>query len=166
MTTYVTPHARARALASLANDDRASARYQKASWDALKKSINGLVNKVNATNAANVVEELFKENLIRGKGLFARSVMKSQLASPRFSDVFAALASVVNTKFPEIGELILKRLILQFRKAYKRNDKVVCVAATKFLAAFINQQVRKRRDAGERAFGRLVSRARRVTKDE
>lgn len=39
--------------------------------------------------------------------------MKSQMASPAFTPVYAALASVVNTKFPEIGELLLKRIILQ-----------------------------------------------------
>ena len=47
----------------------------------------------------------------------------------------------MNTKFPELGELVLKRVILQFRRAFKRNDKPVCVAATRFLAHLINQQV-------------------------
>ena len=79
--------------------------------------------------------------MIRGRGLFARSVMKSQMASPHFSPVFAALVAVVNTKFPELGELVLKRVILQFRRAFKRNDKPVCVAASRFLAHLINQQV-------------------------
>ena len=98
-------------------------------WDALKKSINGLVNKVNASNIKNILPELFTENMIRGRGLFARAVMKSQMASPQFSPVFAALVAVVNTKFPELGELVLKRVILQFRRAFKRNDKPVCVAS-------------------------------------
>jgi pre-mRNA-splicing factor CWC22 len=39
--------------------------------------------------------------------------MKSQMASPTFTPVFAALVAVVNTKFPEIGQLLLHRLILQ-----------------------------------------------------
>lgn len=42
---------------------------------------------------------------------------------------------------PEIGELILKRYIMQFRRAYRRNDKIVCMACTKFLAHVVNQQV-------------------------
>ena len=58
-------------------------------------------------------------------GIFCRSVMKAQMASPNFSHVYAALISVINTKMPEIGELILKRLIVTFRRAYKRNIKVV-----------------------------------------
>ena len=121
--------------------DKTSPEYQRMTWDALKKSINGLVNKVNSSNIKNILPELFAENMIRGRGLFARSVMKSQMASPHFSPVFAALVAVVNTKFPELGELVLKRIILQFRRAFKRNDKPVCVAASRFLAHLINQQV-------------------------
>lgn len=90
---------------------------------ALKKSINGIVNKVNTVNIKNMLAEVFREvrtvahththrhatgtgaalprdailacvyvctqNLIRGRGLFCRSMMKSQLASPTFSPVYA-----------------------------------------------------------------------------
>ena len=104
--------------------DKSSEAYQRLSWDALRKSINGLVNKVNATNIKNIIPELFMENLIRGRGLFCRSCMKSQMASPGFTDVFAALVAVVNTKFPLIGRLLVVRIVLQLKRAYKRNDKV------------------------------------------
>ena len=67
--------------------------------------------------------------------------MKAQLASPVFSSLYAALISVVNTKFPELGELLQHRVIAQFKKAYKRNDKPICIAAAKFLAHLINQGV-------------------------
>lgn len=99
-------------------------------------------HQVNGSNIKNILPELFSENLVRGRGLLARSLMKSQMASPAFSPVYAALVAVINTKFPENGELVLKRIILQFRRAYKRNDKPVCMAATKFIAHLVNQQVR------------------------
>ncbi len=41
-------------------------RFQRLAWEALKKSINGLINKVNSPNIAIIVRELFKENIIRG----------------------------------------------------------------------------------------------------
>lgn len=50
--------------------------------------------------------------------------MKAQMASRGFTDVYAALIAVVNTKLPENGELILKRIVIQFRRSIKRNDKV------------------------------------------
>jgi len=67
--------------------------------------------------------------------------MKSQMASPTFTHVFAGLVAVVNTKFPELGELLLKRIILQLKRAFKRNDKPVLLAAAKFIAHLVNQQV-------------------------
>uniref|UniRef100_A0A0D6QVN7 MI domain-containing protein n=1 Tax=Araucaria cunninghamii TaxID=56994 RepID=A0A0D6QVN7_ARACU len=121
--------------------DKSSVEYQRMTWDALRKSINGLVNKVNASNIKNIIPELLAENLIRGRGLFCRSCMKSQMASPGFTDVFAALVAVVNTKFPEVGNLLLRRIILQLKRAYKRNDKHVLIAAAKFIAHLVNQQV-------------------------
>ncbi|KAJ8452536.1 hypothetical protein Cgig2_000125 [Carnegiea gigantea] len=136
---YIPPFKLARMMKEI--EDKSSVEYQRLTWDALRKSINGLVNKVNATNIKNIIPELFSENLIRGRGLFCRSCMKSQMASPGFTDVFAALVAVVNTKFPEIGELLLRRVILQLKRAYKRNDKPQLIAAVKFIAHLVNQQV-------------------------
>lgn len=120
---YVPP-ARLRALQAAAASDRSSTEYQRLSWDALRKSITGIVNRVNIANIKQVVPELFSENLIRGRGLFARSIMKAQASSLPFTPVFAALVAIINTKLPQVGELLLTRLISQFRRAFKRNDKV------------------------------------------
>lgn len=122
-------------------EDKSSVEYQRLTWEALRKSINGLVNKVNATNIKHIIPELFSENLIRGRGLLCRLCMKSQMASPGFTEVFAALVAVVNTKFPEVGHLLLRRIVLQLRRAYKRNDKPRLLAAVKFIAHLVNQQV-------------------------
>ncbi|MED6160924.1 hypothetical protein PIB30_055865, partial [Stylosanthes scabra] len=56
-------------------------------------------------------------------------------------NVFAALVAVVNTKFPEVGDLLLRRIVLQLKRAYKRNDKPQLLAAVKFIAHLVNQQV-------------------------
>ncbi|GKC17540.1 pre-mRNA-splicing factor CWC22 [Tanacetum coccineum] len=136
---YIPPFKLARMMSEV--QDKSSLEYQRMTWDALKKSINGLVNKVNATNIKNIIPELFGENLIRGRGLFCRSCIKSQMASPGFTDVFAALVAVVNTKFPEVGNLLLRRIILRLQRAYKRNDKHQLLAAVKFIAHLVNQQV-------------------------
>ena len=88
-----------------------------------------------------IVSELFGENLIRGKGLYCRSIMKAQAASLPFTPIYASLTAIINTKIPSIGELLLTRLIIQFRKAYRRNDKAVCLSSTTFIAHLCNQQV-------------------------
>lgn len=137
--TYIPP-ARLRALQAQITDKK-SKEYQRMAWEALKKSINGLINKVNVSNIKHIVPELFGENLVRGKGLFCRSIMKAQAASLPFTPIYATMAAIVNTKLPQVGELLLHRLIVQFKKAYKRNDKAVCLSSTTFIAHLCNQQV-------------------------
>ncbi|KAG6007159.1 pre-mRNA-splicing factor cwc22 [Claviceps maximensis] len=145
--TYIPP-ARLRALQAQITD-KTSKEYQRMAWEALKKSINGLINKVNTANIKHIVPELFGENLIRGRGLFCRSIMKAQAASLPFTPIYAAMAAIVNTKLPQVGELLIMRLVMQFRKGFKRNDKSVCLSSTTFLAHLINQQVQHEMLAGQ-----------------
>ena len=105
------------------------------------QSINGLINKVNADNVKHILPELFGENLVRGRGLLCRALLKQQLASPTYAPVLAAVAAVVNTKFPEIGELLLGRCIATFKRAYGRNDKAASGAAAALIAHLANQGV-------------------------
>lgn len=37
------------------------------SWEALKKSINGLINKVNVSNIGHIIQELLQENIVRAR---------------------------------------------------------------------------------------------------
>merc|ERR1719471_824119 len=130
---YIPPFKMRKLQSKLAKDESSTV-YQRLQWEALKKSINGLINKVNKSNIKNIVVELFGENLVRGRGLFCRSVMKAQMASPQFTSVYAALVAIINTKMPEIGELLCKRVIMQFQRAYRRKDKVVMKAVLTFMA--------------------------------
>ncbi|ROV89523.1 hypothetical protein VSDG_08557 [Cytospora chrysosperma] len=137
--TYIPP-ARLRALQAQITD-KTTKEWQRMAWEALKKSINGLINKANSPNLKLIVPELFGENLVRGRGLFCQSIMKAQAASLPFTPIYAAMVAIVNTKLPQVGELLVRRLVLRFRKAFRRNDKAVCLSATTFLAHLVNHQV-------------------------
>lgn len=121
--------------------DKKSIAYQRIAWEALKKSIHGYINKINVDNIAIITREMLKENIIRGKGLLCRSIIQAQNASPTFTHVYAALVAVLNSKFPNIGELLLTRLVVQFKRGFRRNDKVVCLSSSRFIAHLINQRV-------------------------
>ncbi|EAN34440.1 MIF4G domain protein [Theileria parva strain Muguga] len=115
--------------------------YQRQEWERLRKHINSTINKLTLTNVAELVLEMLEHNLIRGRGLFARTWIRAQMASPGFTPIYASFLAVINSKFPEIGELTLKRIILQFRRAYKRNDKIVCQSCVKCVAHLVNQKI-------------------------
>lgn len=107
----------------------------------LRTSINGIINRLSDQNIKPLTAKLFGCNLIRGQGLLCRSIMKAQSISPNQTPVFAALISVVNTKLPQIGELLLTRLILQFRRSYRRRDRSLTLSTTTFLAHLLNQSI-------------------------
>lgn len=121
--------------------DKSGEQYQRMNWERMKKKMHGLVNKINTGNLVPIVRELLQENVIRGKGLLARSICQAQAFSPVFSNVYAALTGVINSKFPHVGELILRRLVVQFKRSFRRNDKGTTVSVSKFIAHLINQQV-------------------------
>jgi pre-mRNA-splicing factor CWC22 len=134
------PPARLKAMQA-AITDKTSEDYQRLTWEALKKSLNGLINKVNISNIKFIIPEIFSENLVRGQGLLCKSIMKAQAASQPFTPVFAAVIAIINTKFPMMGELLVMRLLAQFRRAYKRSDKQACLSSTNFIAHLVNQRV-------------------------
>ncbi|CAN9289756.1 unnamed protein product [Alternaria alternata] len=121
--------------------DKKSPEFQRMAWEALKKSIQGLINKTNTANIKMIVPELFSENLVRGRGLFCRAIMKAQAASLPFTPIYAAMVAIVNTKLPQVGDLLVRRLIVQFRKGFRRNDKAVALSSTMFLSHLVNTQV-------------------------
>lgn len=58
------------------------------------------MNKVSISNIQNIVVELFNENILRGRGILARALIKAQMAAPNYTHVYAALIAVINTKVP------------------------------------------------------------------
>lgn len=138
--TYVPP-ARLRALQAQMNVSKNSKEYQRMRWEELKKAINGLINKASTDNIKDIIKTIFSHNLVRGRGLFCRSIMKAQSVSLPYTPIYAAMVAVINSKLPEVGELLVKRLLIQFRRAYKRNDKPVCLSSSIFLGHLGNYQV-------------------------
>ena len=63
------------------------------------------------------------------------------MASPTFTHVYAALLAAVNTKLPDVVRLVINRVIDQFKKAYRRNNKLLCKASVQMIAHLVNQQV-------------------------
>ncbi|KAJ2643832.1 pre-mRNA-splicing factor cwc22 [Coemansia sp. RSA 1694] len=139
---YMPPALRRKMLADAAAKGMpADEAEQRASWEVLKKKINGPVNKVNTSNIKDVIVELFSANLVRGRGLYCRSIMRAQSLSASFTPVYAALTAVINTKLPIVGELLVARLVIQFRRAFNRDDKDLCISSAMFLAHLTNQRI-------------------------
>ncbi|CAF2146382.1 unnamed protein product [Rotaria magnacalcarata] len=121
--------------------DKSSVEYQRTQWDALERNINLLVDQANESNICPIINELFKQNIVRGCGLFVRSIIRAQSTTLVRASVCAALVSIINPWIEIIGELIVKQVISSFRRQYKSNDKTKCLSTTKFIAHLVNQNV-------------------------
>ncbi|KAK4414353.1 Pre-splicing factor CWC22 [Sesamum alatum] len=121
---------------------RQSIERQRSTWLSMEKTITGLVKKLNLSNVQLIASEILNQDLISGRGLFCRAVMKSQVVCPQLSNVYAALVAIINSEFPDVGLLLVKRVVLQFKETYdQRRDKKEMAAALKFLAQLVNQAV-------------------------
>jgi pre-mRNA-splicing factor CWC22 len=119
-----------------------SLQVQRASWEALRKTIHGTINRLNETTIKPLIAKLFADaNLIRGRGLLARSILKASITSPSYAPVYAALVAVINTKLPEVGELLVSRAISTLKRLYKRKDQRGTLATVTLLGHLMNQSV-------------------------
>lgn len=66
---YIPPHKLKALQEELMKSQKNTEQYQRLMWEMLRKSINGVINKVNVVNLQHIIIELLNENILRGKGL-------------------------------------------------------------------------------------------------
>lgn len=114
---------------------------QQADWTRLVKAIHGAINRVSEDNIPDVAKALFRVNIFRGRGILCKTLLRVQLGSPALAPVLASLVAVLNTRVPSVIDLLVSRLVAQFRVAYSSQDRSLCFATAKFIASLYNQQV-------------------------
>ncbi|EEC49015.1 predicted protein, partial [Phaeodactylum tricornutum CCAP 1055/1] len=115
---------------------------QRQTWNDQKRVIHGTINRLNLQTIKPLVHDLFaKVNLVRLRGVLAKSILQAAVSAPSYNAVYAALVAVLNTKLPEVGELVTIRAILAFRRHFRRREKTSCVAMALFLGHLFHQAV-------------------------
>lgn len=126
-----------------ASDYEQSIGSKKLNWLSMEETITKVVERVNSGNILYLAGLIldFDDDLIAGRGLFCRAVLKSQFASPKLTNVYASLVAVINSEFPDCGLLLVKRAVLRFKSAYDSEDKKSMESSSKLLAHLVNQAV-------------------------
>ncbi|KAK6204311.1 cell cycle control protein [Scheffersomyces amazonensis] len=115
---------------------------QKVQWVKTRKTIEQLIaQKLTKKTIQEVTIEIFQINLIRYLGILVRAIMKHQLKNISKTSVLASLTSILNSKIPEIGELLVNRLILQFRKNLSQKNYAFVRYSSLFISHLVNQKV-------------------------
>lgn len=73
-----------------------SDKYQKITWYRLRSSLHNLINSVNAVNIGTIKKQLLKQNILRGKGLFCRIILKTLFNSTNKAHILASLVAAIN----------------------------------------------------------------------
>lgn len=115
--------------------------FQEKQWQELRKKINKQLNTICNQNIFEVGRELINSNLLRGRGVFVEMLMKAQIQDSKHTYIYATLATVINSVIPDIGELLLQRLVLLFKKGYMKNQKQVCKTSFSFLSFLVIYQL-------------------------
>ncbi|CAF1358062.1 unnamed protein product, partial [Rotaria sp. Silwood1] len=57
-------------------------------------------------NLSLIINELFKNNIVRARGLFSDGIIQAQRVSPYNTPIYVVLISVINSVLPDIAQLI------------------------------------------------------------
>lgn len=141
MGRYVPPHRRVEPEAdaeSTADDDSANeavpVAQQRAAWDALSRSIISIFNRLNEKNVEEIAVELFRENIVRGRGLVVSTAMRMQHLNPELTPALVSLLTQINARSPAIIGLLCRRLVVEWTQAYRRKDWLRVESVNKFFA--------------------------------
>lgn len=110
-------------------------------WALLRTAIDSQIGTLTPSNIKETSILLFQVNIIWGRGLVCRSIIDSVLKSPQKSPELAALVAVLNSKLPEVGELVLARTQALFKKAYLENQRRLADSMAMFICELVLQAV-------------------------
>ncbi|GER57831.1 pre-mRNA-splicing factor cwc22 [Striga asiatica] len=110
---------------------------QRLKWLSTASKIVHLVWKLDSNNIRCVADEIMSHDVVWCRGPFCQAVM----LSPSLTTLYAALVAAVNSRFPDVGLLLVKRVVLQLRTAYDNRDRKKLLAASRFVAQLVNQEV-------------------------
>jgi len=67
------------------------------SWKLSQRSISNLIKQLNSEDKAREIKrKIVRINIMRGKGIFCRSIMEAQLASTDKTNLYALFISLIN----------------------------------------------------------------------
>lgn len=114
---------------------------QRQRWIDLRKRIEGMTSKISNESVSEISSNLFSLNIIRGRGILCRSVLYHVLKDYNTCPKYAALICIINSKFPEVGELLLSRLVCIFKRAFCHNNRQAVDHIVKFICELTIQVV-------------------------
>lgn len=107
----------------------------------MRDSIDNSVLKLKRQNVMETSLALFNVNVLRGRGLLCRAIVKRLLLNKSDAPILASLACIINSKIPEVGEALVARVVVLYKRGYVENDREIVDATLLFLCELVLQGV-------------------------
>ncbi|SGZ54105.1 CIC11C00000001295 [Sungouiella intermedia] len=114
---------------------------QRQLWIDLRNSINTSLNGLTRKNVADTSLALFNVNILRGRGLLCRAIIKRLLSEPSIAPILASLTCIINSKLPEVGETLVARVVVLYKRGYVENNREMVDTTLQFLCELVLQAV-------------------------
>lgn len=114
---------------------------QRENWNSLRRAIHASIDELDSKNIPETAKKLLSVNILRGQGLLCRYLIQTALRDAKKCSLYAAVTCVLSSQFPEIGELLVVRLAVLFKKAYIGNNYSQVSTCTVFICELTLQKV-------------------------
>lgn len=114
---------------------------QRKNWEYISHFIDDLMEKLDVSNVEDCYWALFQVNFVRARRVLIKSILNHQERYVKKSISHAALAALINSVDPRIGEELAKEATSLFLKGYERDDKRLCYTMIEFIAELFNYEV-------------------------
>ncbi|CAR27805.1 hypothetical protein ZYGR_0N02910 [Zygosaccharomyces rouxii] len=121
-------------------DEETSKELQKNNWGTIGSHIDSVIANLDDFNLVNSFKSLLDVNVIRGKRLVVRYILKYQAQNDR-PIVYAALSSMLNAELAEFGEILTQEATVRFIDGYREMDNRKAMTMVTFLAECFNYEM-------------------------
>ncbi|GAV53799.1 hypothetical protein ZYGR_0AK03010 [Zygosaccharomyces rouxii] len=118
-------------------DEETSKELQKNNWGTIGSHIDSVIASLDDSNLVNSFRSILNVNVIRGKKLVVRYILKYQTQNDR-PMTYAAFSSMLNAELAEFGEILTQEATVRFIDGYREKDNRKAMTMITFLAECFN----------------------------
>lgn len=114
--------------------------YQNENWDLIQIHIDAILKDIKKENLIDSFRQLFEVNILLGKDILVKSILRSQIHEEN-SSVLGALTSLINSELPEVGILLAKEATAMFIDGYNAMNNRITITMISLISQLFNYNV-------------------------
>lgn len=121
-------------------DAETSKELQKNNWGTIGAHVDSVIDNLDDTNIVNSFKSILNVNVIRGKKLVVRYILKYQIQND-IPFIYATFSYMLNAELAEFGEILTQEATVKFIDGYREKDNRKAMTMVTFLAECFNYEM-------------------------